>query len=316
MTQRDTDRALTDAPQQFAAPWGAHGYISELGGGPVHWVSFAGDATTATRTPMVFVHGLGGSHLNWAPVGKLLGADRPAYALDLAGFGLTPGTGRSTSVRANATLLDTFIRETIGRPVILVGNSMGGAVAALYAAAHPDTVDGLVLIDPSLPLPRRPIDPGVFAMFAAYALPGVGELVLRTSDRMFSPRQNVERIINLCFADRRRADPTLMTAAAALFEERSTFAGTERWFLQAARSLLVMMARRQSFWQMLADLPMPVLLIHGERDRLVSIHAARVAAARLPEWDTLFLPQVGHTPQLERPDVVADGITDWLARRT
>ena len=41
--------------------------------------------------------------------------------------------------------------------------------------------------------------------------------------------------------------------------------------------------------------------------------AARRAAAANPRWDTVFLPGVGHTPQLETPELVVDAVTDWLA---
>ena len=51
----------------------------------------------------------------------------------------------------------------------------------------------------------------------------------------------------------------------------------------------------------------PVLLIGGEADRLV-------AAARNPRWETVILPAVGHTPQLEAPDTVVGTMRDWLDR--
>ena len=59
------------APWAFAAPWGARGYVTDLDG-PVHWIEFgedSGQSSAADRgreePPIVFVHGLGGSHLNW-----------------------------------------------------------------------------------------------------------------------------------------------------------------------------------------------------------------------------------------------------------
>ena len=85
-------RAATQpAPWAFAAPWGAHGYVTDLDG-PVHWVEFGpGEDPGRDEPPVVFVHGLGGSHLNWCLIGPQLAANRRAVALDLHGFGLTPG---------------------------------------------------------------------------------------------------------------------------------------------------------------------------------------------------------------------------------
>jgi pimeloyl-ACP methyl ester carboxylesterase len=56
----------------------------------------------------------------------------------------------------------------------------------------------------------------------------------------------------------------------------------------------------------------PVLLVHGHQDRLVAISAARKIVADNPAWETEFLPDVGHTPQLEAPDAVAARIATWL----
>jgi pimeloyl-ACP methyl ester carboxylesterase len=165
--------ATRPAPWAFAAPWGARGYVTDLDG-PVHWVEFG---PTQQGPPVVFVHGLGGSHLNWCLIGPHLG--RRAVALDLHGFGLTPGARYTSTVQRNARLLDRFVREITGTPVILVGNSMGGLISLLQTATAPDTVAGLVLIDPALPLPRQAPDRQVAGQFLLYALPGLGEFYVR-----------------------------------------------------------------------------------------------------------------------------------------
>src|SRR5438309_2608967 len=145
-------------------------------GGPVHFADFGGSGPT-----MVLVHGLGGSHLNWLAVGPALAAHARVLAPDLAGFGRTPLAGRSAEVEANHGLLDRLVDALADGPVILVGNSMGGLLAMLEAASHPDKVAALVLVGPAQPRPAGLpmwVDPRVAAMFAAYAFPGVGERFL------------------------------------------------------------------------------------------------------------------------------------------
>jgi pimeloyl-ACP methyl ester carboxylesterase len=73
--------------------------------------------------------------------------------------------------------------------------------------------------------------------------------------------------------------------------------------------------RPRHFKNTMRSLVQPVLLIHGDRDRLVPIAAARIAAAANPKWDTEFLHDVGHTPQLENPDAVIHAVSRWLDRR-
>jgi pimeloyl-ACP methyl ester carboxylesterase len=304
------------APWTFAAPWGARGYVSDLDG-PVHWIEFGPeDAPGRDGTPIVFVHGLGGSHLNWCLIGPRLAAGRRAVALDLHGFGLTPGTRATSTVQHNARLLDRFVREVTGTPVILAGNSMGGLISILQASAAPDTVRGLVLVDPALPMPARAPDRQVGSQFLMYALPGVGEFYLRSVLSRRPPQLAVQRVIDLCFADPSRIDPAMFAASVALAGERRSQglrAGDEA-FLGASRSLMRVVGLRGRYWQMMASVRVPVLLIGGEADRLVPSASMRQAAARNPGWETVIVPGVGHTPQLEVPDTVAGTLDDWLKR--
>ena len=294
----------------FAAPWGGKGFVTDLDG-PVHWIDFGGPEDGA---PLVFVHGLGGSHLNWALIGKAMAQGRRAVALDLRGFGLTAGTRQTTTVQANAQLLGRFLREVVGTPAILVGNSMGGMVSVLHTQAAPETVLALVLVDPALPVPRRLPDPGVAATFLVYAVPGVGEFSMRTMQARLSHAEVVDRIIKLCFADPGRADPRMLAASAALIEGRRPIPKKEESFLGAARSLMRALVKPDRYVSALGGIDVPVLLIHGEEDRLVPIAAARKVSATNPSWETAFLQGVGHTPQLEAPEQTAEIITEWLAR--
>jgi pimeloyl-ACP methyl ester carboxylesterase len=308
--------ATKQAPWAFAAPWNASGFVTDLDG-PVHWIEFEGSGEPAgDSTPIVFVHGLGGSHLNWCQIGPALAAGRRAVALDLHGFGLTPGTKADSTVQRNTKLLDRFVRQAIGAPVILAGNSMGGLISILQTAAAPEMVRGLVLVDPALPVPLRPPDKQVGNQFLIYSLPGVGELYLRRVLSRRPPQVAVQQVVELCFADPSRADPAMMTASIALAAERQDHpagSGPEA-FLAASRSLMRVAGSRRRYWQTMASVRVPVLLIGGDADRLVPVASMRQAAARHPRWETVILPGVGHTPQLEAPGKVIGTIRDWLGR--
>ena len=280
----------------------------------MHWVDYGGPdpADQAQGLPVVMVHGLGGSHLNWVGLAPELSKRHHVYAVDQAGFGLTPGTARTASVQANADLVARFIREVVGAPVVLVGNSMGGMVSILLAAAHPELVAGLVLIDPSIPVPRQRPDLAVSATFLVYATPFVGERYLALMTKRTTDRQRVQGVVNLCFADPRRADPDVVDAGVVLAAHRRGIPGQEAAFLGAARSLMRVLANPRRYQSVMRSIDSPVLLVHGERGRLVSVGAARAVAGQNPGWETHVLPGVGHTPQLEVPDQVLATVSPWL----
>jgi pimeloyl-ACP methyl ester carboxylesterase len=227
---------------------------------------------------------------------------------------MTPGAPRGTSIRSNVSLVDAFVREIVGGPAVLVGNSMGGVISVLQAHNSPDTVAGLVLVDPALPPATLRPDLRVAAMFMTYMTPGIGELYMRFAQNRLSSRQLVRRMNELCFADPSRLDPELMDASVALADRRREIPRKEESFLGATRSLMRFLARPDRYRDIMAGLAPPVLLISGDADRLVPINLARAVARANPTWDTAFLAGVGHTPQLETPGAVVDAVTDWLAR--
>jgi pimeloyl-ACP methyl ester carboxylesterase len=325
--------ATRPAPWDYAAPWDARGYVTDLDG-PVHWIEFNPKPNGQTpspnesgtpglsqspRPPIVFVHGLGGSHLNWCLLSPHLAAGRRAVALDLRGFGLTPGLRSNSTVQANARLVDRFITEVIGTPVILVGNSMGGQISIMETAANQDAIKGLVLIDPALPPPPQKPDWRVTGQFLLYALPGLGELAVARMLASVSPEAAVQQLLQLCYADPSRADPEMIKAEVALTARRhpatpAQASARARIFLAAARSMLRTAARRRRYAAMMAGIDIPVLLIGGDADRLVPVAAMRQAAARNPHWESVIFAGVGHTPQLEVPGAVAGAIRNWLDR--
>lgn len=309
--------ALPAAPAgwDFATPWGATHHVTDLGG-PVHWIHWDGPADSEA-TPMLLVHGLGGSHLNWLDVAKAWSESREVYAVDVRGFGLTPGFPRDTTVLANRDLVVSFINHVIGAPVVIVGNSMGGMISAFTAASRPDLVTAAVLVDPALPLAPTKPDPQVMARFAVLAVPGLAERGMRRA-RATVPAETVARdLIALCFADHDRIDPAMLETSVAMARLRGSKEADqgdlERGFTAAARSLLRILSQRGRYFRMLASIDVPVLLLHGDKDRLVSVAAARDAARRNPDWTYVEFGGVGHTPQLEVPDEVIPVVDGWLA---
>lgn len=277
----------------------------------------------------VCVHGLGGSHVNWALLAPRLARHGAVHAPDLAGFGLTPPTGRRPTVADNVDLLAGYIRtvspltrpeEVVWeeRPVVLLGNSMGGLIALLLAAARPRLVSALVLVAPASP--RRvtaPLDPRVFVNFAAMAMPGVGERVLARRQQRLTPTEQVRETMLLSVADPEALDPEIFDEHVEMARQRRELPYARAALLQAARSMLITIGpRARTLWQAVEDVSAPTLLLHGSRDRLVTAGGIAAVARRRPDWTTISYDDLGHIPMLEAPHRLADDIEQWMSTLT
>jgi pimeloyl-ACP methyl ester carboxylesterase len=279
----------------------------------VHYLDFGGPDGAPV---IVCVHGLSGSAENWTALAPLLADRYRLLAPDLAGHGLTRSMGRSTSVEANQALLHRFVQSAVGGPVVLMGNSMGGMISLIEAGASPDLVSGLILVDPALPfVPARP-DPRVTAMFALYAMPGIGQLISASRRRM-PPEAAVASVLALCCADPSRVPPETIARHVELARQRAAFGEAGHDLAAAMRSVLATAGylRGQAYRRSINAVSCPVLLLHGSADRLVPVTAAAGVARAHPSWSVVILSGVGHTPQLEAPVLCATEIGEWLAAK-
>ncbi len=279
--------------------------------GPMHYIDHGGPAGAPT---IVCVHGLGGSHANWSSLAPLLATRYRVLTPDLAGFGLTVGGPRSSTVTANRRLLDRFLTEVSRTPVILIGNSMGGLISALEAAGNPALVSHLILLDPALPVPLAWPDPQVTAIVAELLLPGRARRALQQRRSPRTSDQIAEDLLTLVCADPSRITAEVLQEHKDLARRRASDQHANRDFLVAAQSLRPFLgAGRRRFNALLHSIEAPVLLVHGDRDRLINIRAARRAAIANPAWSFVIARGIGHVPQLEAPEWTAEQVLRWLS---
>jgi pimeloyl-ACP methyl ester carboxylesterase len=277
--------------------------------GQVHYLDFGGPPDGQL---IVCVHGLGGACWNWAAVAPQLTEHCRVIAVDLAGHGRSPATGRATTVIANRRLLHRFLTEVIREPVILVGNSMGGLISIMEAARNKEQVTGLVLVDPALPRsPLSPIDMVVARNFALMSIPYAGELAIARNYKL-PPRTIIRQTLTLCCVDPERVPSDVIDIAEEFAKERAKRPTAVKEFLQASRSLVRLLARPKRIRADMSRITAPVLLLHGAKDRLVPLQTARAAVKANPSWHLKIADDCGHVPQLEMPDWTAERITDWL----
>ena len=186
-------------------------------------------------------------------------------------------------MHANADLVARFIREVVGSPG-RAGRQLDGRDGLDPAGCGPPGAGGR-------PRPDRPVDPRP----ATATRPGRQRDVPRLrhavrggalpgpDDQAAPPTANGSRVSsNLCFADPRRANPDVVDAGVVLAAHRRGVPGQEAAFLGAARSLMRVLANPRRYHSLMRSIDRPVLLVHGERDRLVSVAAARAVSAQQP----------------------------------
>ncbi len=274
-------------------------------GGTVHYLDFGGEGR-----PLVCVHGLAGSALNWLAVGHRLAQITHVLALDLRGFGRS-ALGSGSRLEENRALLDRFVREVAGIPAILVANSMGAMIAEMQAARAPETVSHLVLSDPALPWRiMRPIDVPVLSFFAFLMLPWIAHHQLRWWEGRLGPERMTRKALGICTADVGRIPDAVLQAHIDLELARFELGHSLRALTQAARSLVwAMLTRREVSWY--RRIRAPVLVLQGDRDRLIPASHSRSLAERMG-WELRMLTGVGHVPMLEAPDLFCQTVLDWL----
>jgi pimeloyl-ACP methyl ester carboxylesterase len=278
--------------------------------GPVRYRAWDGPEDTT----FVLMHGLGGTHLNWVQAAPGLAGLGRVLALDLSGFGGTPRAGRGSGLMDQRRLVSAFARELGSGRVILVGNSMGGAVAMLAAAVEPEAAAGLILTSSVFPWARGGAPhPVILTAFAAYRSPVAGEWLVR---RRFGP-VDAERAVRLSMrmiaADPGTVPDELISLMAAEIRARAKDPDAGPAFLDAARSMLRLGQRPAIAARAMAAVRCPVLVLHGGRDRLVPVAFAGAALRAHPTWRGRIFRDLGHVPQIEAPGRWLTAVADWYA---
>ncbi len=239
--------------------------------------------------PLLLVHGTGSSLYTWDAWAAALSSTHRVVRLDLPAFGLTgPRPDGDYRLDTYVAFLDRFASMLGLGNFALAGNSLGGAIAWRFAAAHPSEVSALILVDPG-GYPRQTKRALVFRLGG---LPGLGPLL-----EHLDPRILVERTSRQVYGDPTRVNPESI--------ERSY-------------DLVLRPGNRQSFGQetsvpfedhtaLLRTLSVPTLIMWGDKDALIPVSDAQRFAADIPGARLRIYEGLGHVPMEEDgPGTAAD----------
>lgn len=269
---------LTDRPREHRPPYQAEW----LPAGEVHVRALR---TGRGDTTIVLLHGYGESLLAFRALVAPLAERFRVVALDLPGSGLSQKPAGPYDLPSMVGRLEDFLsRETSG-PLILLGHSMGGELAAALAIEYPARVVAVILIAPA------GYDIGL----------GFGEGALSESQRTLIGWSLKAR--GLVAPDE---DPGWLAPPPGV-----TMDDSEEQFAAAADAIL-----RQFDFRALrgrfGELRQPTLLIWGGVDPLIPIGIGRMIAAEIPCVDFVEIPTSWHRPHVEQPSRVIQAIRDFL----
>jgi pimeloyl-ACP methyl ester carboxylesterase len=280
------------------------------------WTPVAHDGNDGVTggAPVLLVHGLGGSTINWHLVGQTLadGLGADVTAVDLIGFGRTPLDGRRSTISENAALVRALLTDLDG-PAVVVANSMGGSIAVRVAAHHPELVNALVLANPALPFARgRPSRRTMWnlAVFLMASVPGAGPWMIDTRARRLGAAKVVDASLRASGIEPAELDPGVRDAFVELTDWRSENADASRAYHDAIRSLLAYITTAMP--ADVAAVQAPTLVVHGREDDLVPLVLANAVSKRRPEWQVELL-DCGHLPPLQAPEAFVDLVTRFCA---
>jgi pimeloyl-ACP methyl ester carboxylesterase len=242
-------------------------------------------------TPILLLHGFDSSVLEFRRILPLLAAENETWAIDLLGFGFTDRLANTPfSPEAIKTHLYYFWKTLIGKPVILVGVSMGGAAAIDFSLTYPELVQKLVLID-SAGLTNPP---------------AIGKYMVPPLDYLAA-----EFLRNLRVRDRIGRDayknPSFATQDAlrcgALHLEMP---GWRQGVIAFTKS-----GGYGSFKNKLSQITQETLILWGDADKILGIADAQKFKHAIAQSQLIWIPECGHVPHLEMPQITAQHILDF-----
>lgn len=281
--------------------WREHQRWLQIDGGPVNVIEIGPDGADAGQ-PLVFVHGLSGCWANWLEQLPVLAERHRVITLDLPGFGGSPMPAERITISGYARLLDQLLDRLGIDAAAVVGNSMGGFIAAELAIAFPQRVERLVLVSAAgLSTTNNPS--------ATRALPALtrmerllaagGAWVVSKSDAVARRARLREALLNVVVAHPGRLP-------AALAAEQLRGAG-KPGFLQGLQAVLDYDVRER-----LPEIACPTLIVWGAKDRLITVRDADVFASLIPNSRKVVYEDTGHMSMLERPAAFNALLEDFL----
>mgnify|MGYP003439216070 FL=1 len=239
----------------------------------------------ADAPTLLLIHGFGADKDNWLRFSRPLTANYHVIALDLPGFGQSSKIANAPyDLNAQVARLEAVVRQLGLKQVNVVGNSMGGQLAAMFAARYPEQVRSV-------------------ALFANAGITSPNKSELQSIIERGEPNplivtnaEDFERLMAFVFVKQ----PSMPAPLKQLFAERAIASHdfNQKVFEQLMTPLLALEPE-------LGKIQAPTLLLWGDQDRLLDVSSIEVMKPLLKQSSAVVMQDCGHVPMVERPEETA-----------
>jgi pimeloyl-ACP methyl ester carboxylesterase len=270
-------------------------------GNSIHYVQ-AG-ARVAGKPPLLLVHGFGASTDHWRKNVQGLASEWEVWAIDLLGFGRSAKPDIVYSGNLWQQQLNDFIKEVVGQPTVLAGNSLGGYASLCVAANHSENVRGLILLNSA----------GPFSDTESNRQPNLAQKLLRSmllqpwaSYLLFlytRQPKTIRKTLEKVYLDRSAITEQLIED----IRRPSLDAGAAKVFASVFKS-----SRGENVDILLQKLSCPLLMLWGEGDPWMNTRERGAKFRQYYPSLTEYYLTAGHCPHDEIPTEVNRLISDWM----
>ena len=267
-------------------------------------------SVTGTGTPLVLIHGFGASIGHWKKnIPAFAEAGYQVFAIDLLGFGGSAKPALDYSLELWEELLKDFHQELVQQPAIFIGNSIGALLALMLTANAPEIAIGAVLLNAAGGLNHRPeeLNLPLRLVMGAFAKLISSEVTGKFVFNQVRQKRNIRNSLRQVYRNHQAIDDQLVD----MLYQPSCDQGAQKVF---ASILTAPAGPRTS--DLLDKVEKPLLVLWGDADPWTPINGAKVyeEASKTKDIQVVPIPNTGHCPHDDRPEIVNALVIHWLQK--